>query len=73
LPVEIRCSTRVTDIRPERDRRAVDTTAGTFRAKAVIVACGILRFGSTFSLAETLAGQRTIAGTRSRQHRRRWL
>src|SRR5262249_10518976 len=40
LPVEIRSGLAATRIRRERGRFAVDTAGGTFRAPAVIVACG---------------------------------
>src|SRR5262249_47899908 len=66
LPVEIRSGLAATRIRRERGRFAVDTAGGTFRAPAVIVACGIfshlrfLRFRNAFFLAETLAGQQAF-------------
>jgi thioredoxin reductase len=66
LPVEIRSGVAAKTIRRERDRFAVETSRGTFRAPAVIVACGIfshlrfLRFRNAFFLAETLAGQRDL-------------
>jgi thioredoxin reductase len=66
LPVEIRSGIAATRIRRERGRLAVDTTKGTLRASAVVVACGIfshlrfLRFRNAFFLAETLAGQRAF-------------
>jgi thioredoxin reductase len=63
LPVEIQSGASAQRIRRERDRFAVDTPSGTFRARAVILACGIfshlrfLRFRNAFFLAETLPGQ----------------
>jgi thioredoxin reductase len=66
LPIEIRCETAATGLRVEGDRLAVDTAAGTHRAKAVVLACGIfsqigyLRYRNAFFLAETLPGQRSF-------------
>jgi thioredoxin reductase len=66
LPVEIRTDVAATRIRRERDRFAVDTSRGTFKAPAVILACGIfshlrfLRFRNAIFLAETLPGQQTF-------------
>lgn len=67
LPVDICSGASATGIFAEGGRHAVVTSAGTFRAPAVVVACGIfshlshLRFRNTFFLAETLPGQRTFA------------
>jgi thioredoxin reductase len=72
LPIEIRCSAPVTDVRREGDRHAVVTPSGTHRAKAVVLACGIfshlahLRYRNTYFLAETLPGQRELARSAER-------
>jgi thioredoxin reductase len=66
LPIDIRTGVSVTAIRSEGEDKVVDSTAGSFRAKAVIVACGIfshlryLKFSNTGFLAETLAGQQAV-------------
>jgi len=66
LPVEVRSGVAATRIRRERGRFAVDTAGGTFRAPAVVVACGIfshlrfLRFRNAIFMAETLPGQQAF-------------
>jgi len=72
LPIEVRCSAAATDVVREGDRFAVVTSGGTFRAKAVVLACGIfshldhLRFRNTYFLAETLPGQRQFVASAER-------
>ena len=66
LSIDILTSTAAKRIRQIRGGLEVETTAGTFRANAVVIACGIfshlgyLRFRNTFFLAETLPGQQAF-------------
>lgn len=72
LPVEIRTGTTATCIRSEGDGWAVDTGAGTHRARSVVIACGIfshlryLKFRNAIFLAETLPGQKAFLGRAER-------
>ncbi len=72
LPVEIRTGAAATAIRREGDGYAVDTAAGTHRARSVVIACGIfshlryLKFRNAIFLAETLPGQQAFLGRADR-------
>jgi hypothetical protein len=66
LPVEIVTGTAAAGIRREGKKLAVDTARRTFRAPAVVIACGIfshiryLKYRNAVFLAETLPGQRAL-------------